>query len=129
MLRSGKVRVLVATDVAARGLDVRGVQHVINFDCPHGIDDYVHRIGRTGRAGHMGFATAFFSSKDRGLATPLLKTLQSAKQDIPAWLQQLGVTSHSSRGRQGPIGRGRGGRGGYQGGGGGARGRQQRRRR
>ena len=48
---------MVATDVAGRGLDVKGVTHVINFDCPKGIDDYTHRIGRTGRAGADGLAT------------------------------------------------------------------------
>jgi ATP-dependent RNA helicase DDX3X len=58
----------VATDVAARGLDIPHVTHVINFDLPSDIDDYVHRIGRTGRAGKKGLATAFFTQKDAGLA-------------------------------------------------------------
>jgi ATP-dependent RNA helicase DDX3X len=66
--RSGKCRILVATDVAARGLDIPHVTHVINYDLPKDIDDYVHRIGRTGRAGKKGLATAFFTDDDFGLA-------------------------------------------------------------
>lgn len=65
--RSGKCRILVATDVAARGLDIPHVTHVINYDLPKDIDDYVHRIGRTGRAGKKGLATAFFTDDDFGL--------------------------------------------------------------
>jgi superfamily II DNA/RNA helicase len=63
--RTGKVRLLVATDVAARGIDVLSISHVINFDAPNTLDDYIHRIGRTGRAGGKGFAFSFFSYKDR----------------------------------------------------------------
>ena len=63
-LRSGAVRILVATDVAARGIDVASISHVINFDLPKVAEDYVHRIGRTGRAGAMGTAISFASSDD-----------------------------------------------------------------
>ncbi len=63
-LRSGGLRVLVATDVAARGIDVAAITHVINFDLPKFAEDYVHRIGRTGRAGASGIAVSFASSKD-----------------------------------------------------------------
>ena len=66
----------MATDVAARGLDIPHVTHVINFDLPSDIDDYVHRIGRTGRAGKKGLATAFFTDKDMSLAKPLGELLQ-----------------------------------------------------
>ena len=63
-MRSGAIRVLVATDVAARGIDVAGISHVINFDLPKFAEDYVHRIGRTGRAGSQGIAVSFASGKD-----------------------------------------------------------------
>ncbi|MCM2359014.1 MAG: DEAD/DEAH box helicase [Geobacteraceae bacterium] len=64
-MRRGKVRLLVATDVAARGLDVTGISHVINFDLPKFAEDYVHRIGRTGRAGAAGVAISFASLNDQ----------------------------------------------------------------
>ncbi|WP_431860888.1 DEAD/DEAH box helicase [Azospirillum sp.] len=65
-LRDGRVRLLVATDVAARGIDVRDITHVINFDLPRNPEDYVHRIGRTGRAGAEGVAISFATRTDRG---------------------------------------------------------------
>ncbi len=63
-MRHGKIRLLVATDVAARGIDVTGISHVINFDLPKFAEDYVHRIGRTGRAGDSGIAISFASRND-----------------------------------------------------------------
>jgi superfamily II DNA/RNA helicase len=63
-MRRGAIRLLVATDVAARGLDVNGVSHVINFDLPRFAEDYVHRIGRTGRAGANGIAISFVSNSE-----------------------------------------------------------------
>ncbi len=63
--RAGRVRVLVATDIAARGIDVDGISHVINFDFPHVPEDYVHRIGRTGRAAAIGEAISFVTPEDR----------------------------------------------------------------
>ena len=63
-LRRGQVRILVATDVAARGIDVAGISHVINFDLPKFAEDYVHRIGRTGRGGASGIAVSFASNRD-----------------------------------------------------------------
>ena len=64
--KSGKVRVLVATDIAARGIDVDGISHVVNFDFPHIVEDYVHRIGRTGRAQAIGDAISFVSPDEIG---------------------------------------------------------------
>ena len=61
--KSGAVRVLVATDIAARGIDVDGISHVVNFDFPMHPEDYVHRIGRTGRAQAIGDAISFVTSR------------------------------------------------------------------
>ena len=96
--RSGRTPILVATDVAARGLDIPHVTHVINFDLPTDVDDYVHRIGRTGRAGKKGLATAFFTDKDSGMAKPLAELLQASalalllNQTFVGWclLKELG---------------------------------------
>ncbi|KAG4177558.1 hypothetical protein ERO13_A11G314800v2 [Gossypium hirsutum] len=84
--KSGKTPILVATDVAARGLDIPHVAHVVNFDLPNDIDDYVHRIGRTGRAGKTGLATAFFNESNLSLARALAELMQEANQEVPAWL-------------------------------------------
>jgi ATP-dependent RNA helicase RhlE len=70
--RSGHARVLVATDIAARGIDVDGVTHVINFELPHEPESYVHRIGRTARAGNSGIAVAFCDASER----PLLRDIE-----------------------------------------------------
>jgi superfamily II DNA/RNA helicase len=80
--RSGRTPILVATDVAARGLDIPHVTHVINFDLPSDIDDYVHRIGRTGRAGKKGLATAFFCEKDSAMANKLVEVMTEANQEV-----------------------------------------------
>jgi ATP-dependent RNA helicase RhlE len=65
--KAGKVKVLVATDIAARGLDIEDLPHVVNFDLPHVAEDYVHRIGRTGRAGATGQALSLVAAEDRPL--------------------------------------------------------------
>ncbi len=72
----GKARVLVATDVAARGLDVSNIAHVVNYDLPNGSDDFVHRIGRTGRAGATGVATTFITPLEKGDAKKLERELK-----------------------------------------------------
>ncbi|CAJ1944502.1 unnamed protein product [Sphenostylis stenocarpa] len=91
--KSGMTPILVATDVASRGLDIPHVAHVINFDLPRDIDDYVHRIGRTGRAGKSGLATAFFSDKNSPMAKALVGLLQEANQEVPSWLNQFAECS------------------------------------
>jgi len=96
--RMGRMRVLVATSVASRGLDIKGVSHVINYDLPNDIDDYVHRVGRTGRVGHPGRATSFFNTEtDRGIASDLVKVLKESQQEVPKWLEDeaLGKSAYS----------------------------------
>lgn len=88
--RGGKADVLVATDVASKGLDFPNIQHVINFDMPKEIEDYIHRIGRTGRSGKTGVATSFINrdSKEEFLLD-LKSLLKEAKQRIPPMLEVL----------------------------------------
>lgn len=86
--KSGHTPILVATDVAARGLDIPHVAHVVNFDLPNDIDDYVHRIGRTGRAGKSGLATAFFNENNSSMARSLAELMQESNQEVPAWLSR-----------------------------------------
>lgn len=109
--KRGVNRVLVATSVAARGLDIDEVKHVINYDLPAEIDDYVHRIGRTGRAGHSGIATSYFSSGDEKLAKDVLQLLTENNQEVPPFLY-LYSSMKSMRGGKRRPGGGRGYRGG-----------------
>lgn len=106
--RSGRTPILVATAVAARGLDIPNVTHVVNYDLPSDIDDYVHRIGRTGRAGNTGNSTAFFNRGNRNIVRDLVELLREANQEIPHWLET--VAHESSFGGTTFRGRGRGGR-------------------
>ena len=84
--RDGKVNILVASDVAARGLDIKGVSHVFNFDAPWHPDDYVHRIGRTGRAGAKGVAFTFVTNEDAEAIDNIQKLIGTkiAYADLPA---------------------------------------------
>ncbi|KAF7323926.1 hypothetical protein MKEN_00614100 [Mycena kentingensis (nom. inval.)] len=111
--RTGRTPILVATAVAARGLDIPNVMHVINYDLPSDIDDYVHRIGRTGRAGNTGVSTAFFNRGNKNIVRELVELLREANQDIPSWLETV---AHESAFGSSYRGRGRGGRGGSRGG-------------
>ena len=86
-MRRGGIRLLVATDVAARGLDVNGVSHVINFDLPRFAEDYVHRIGRTGRAGATGIAISFASAGERNY-------LERIERFIGKKLPELQIAGH-----------------------------------
>ncbi|KAJ8004673.1 hypothetical protein DPEC_G00138760 [Dallia pectoralis] len=101
--RSGRCPILVATAVAARGLDISNVKHVINFDLPSDIEEYVHRIGRTGRVGNLGLATSFFNDKNSNITKDLLDILVEAKQEVPSWLESLGYENP----HKGNMGRGR----------------------
>ncbi|KAI3472114.1 hypothetical protein Pfo_029602 [Paulownia fortunei] len=100
--KSGNTPILVATDVAARGLDIPHVAHVINFDLPNDIDDYVHRIGRTGRAGKTGLATAFFNENNMSLAKSLADLMKEANQEVPDWLTRFASrASYGGKSRHG----------------------------
>jgi probable ATP-dependent RNA helicase DDX4 len=97
--KTGKCKIIVCTSVAARGLDISDVKHVINVDLPQSIDEYVHRIGRTGRCGNIGKSISFFdptSDKDRKLARGLVRILMQAKKDIPDWLNSIAEDTHGS---------------------------------
>jgi len=106
--RCGRSPILVATAVAARGLDIPNVKHVINFDMPSDVEEYVHRIGRTGRMGNLGLATSFFNEKNRNLTKDLVELIVESNQELPQWLESLGMESRSFGGGK-P--RGRGGKG------------------
>ena len=73
--KTGRCSVLVATDVAARGLDVKGVAHVVNMDLPRSFEDYVHRIGRTGRAGMSGRSTSYYTDRDSFIVAQIKRAL------------------------------------------------------
>ncbi|GFQ89997.1 putative ATP-dependent RNA helicase an3 [Trichonephila clavata] len=87
--RTGRTPILVATAVAARGLDIPNVKHVINFDLPSDVEEYVHRIGRTGRVGNLGLATSFFNEKNRNMAVDLVELITETRQELPDWLAAL----------------------------------------
>lgn len=80
--RSGSSNIMVATDVAARGLDIKDITLVINYDFPNTIQDYIHRIGRTGRAGSTGTAISYFTMNDKKLIEKLIQTMKDANQYV-----------------------------------------------
>ena len=88
LFSSGEVPILIATDVASRGLDFPNVSYVFNFDMPKNIEDYIHRIGRTGRVGNKGTAISFFNSKNASIASELVNILNKMNQEVPEFLYQ-----------------------------------------
>ncbi|XP_063238905.1 probable ATP-dependent RNA helicase DDX5 [Bacillus rossius redtenbacheri] len=115
--RNGKAAILVATDVAARGLDVEDVKFVINFDYPSSSEDYVHRIGRTGRSQKTGTAYAFFTPSNAKQANDLISVLQEANQVVNPKLHEMADMARSggfgrSRNRWSRPSNDRGGRAG-----------------
>ncbi|ODO06179.1 ATP-dependent RNA helicase DBP2-A [Cryptococcus wingfieldii CBS 7118] len=121
--KSGRSPIMLATDVASRGLDVRDIGYVINYDFPNNCEDYIHRIGRTGRAGKTGTSYTYFTTENSKSARELVQILRESKAVIPPELEEMalygGRGSGGGRGRGGRGGgRGRGGFGGGRGGGG-----------
>jgi len=88
MFRLGKVKILVASNAAARGLDVKDINCVINYDFPQDIETYVHRIGRTGRAGQKGFSLSYWNSSNSRLARDLISILKETNQEIPSFITE-----------------------------------------
>jgi len=106
--RNGESPILIATDLASRGIHIDDINFVVNYDFPHTIEDYIHRIGRTGRAGKKGTAISFFEeSRDCRVAKPLLKHLERGDQDVPRKLERLAKQfgGSSKRKRTGVIGK------------------------
>jgi ATP-dependent RNA helicase DBP3 len=101
--KAAKQSPLIATDVASRGLDVKDVELVINYTFPLTIEDYVHRIGRTGRGGKKGLAVCFFCPESKGVqdekshAGDLAKVLRDAKQPVPEALEKISNTSGGNK--------------------------------
>ncbi|KAJ1259787.1 hypothetical protein BS78_10G182900 [Paspalum vaginatum] len=108
--RSGTTPIMVATNVASSGLDVPNVAHVINYDLPKSIEDYVHRVGRTGRGGEAGTATAFFAESNHPLAKGLVELMTNANRSVPEWLLEYaarpcyGGSHYGARGQRGSGG-------------------------
>ncbi|KOS21181.1 ATP-dependent RNA helicase DBP2 [Escovopsis weberi] len=107
--KTGKSPIMVATDVASRGIDVRNITHVLNYDYPNNSEDYIHRIGRTGRAGANGTAITFFTTDNQKQARELVNVLQEAKQQIDPRLAEMARYGGGGGRGYGGYGRGRGG--------------------
>lgn len=103
---TGRARIMVATDVAARGIDIPNVGHVINMDLPTDVDSYIHRIGRTGRAGRRGIATSFWNESNEPFLIALLAHLRKTQQPIPDGLEDF--AQHVAQQRRSGNSRGRG---------------------
>ncbi|KAF7168333.1 hypothetical protein CNMCM5623_001341 [Aspergillus felis] len=116
--KAGKSPIMVATDVASRGIDVRDITHVLNYDYPNNSEDYIHRIGRTGRAGAKGTAITFFTTENSKQARDLVTILTEAKQQIDPRLAEMVRYSGGGGHGRGGYGRWGGGRGGGRGRGG-----------
>jgi len=96
-LKDGYIQLLVATDVAARGLDIKGVTLVVNYDLPNNTEDYVHRIGRTGRAGAKGFAVTLATDRDAFKVAGIVDVMKKSNQVVPPELEQLAASGGGGR--------------------------------
>ena len=93
MVDIDKFKVLVATDLAGRGLDVEGIKMVVNYDCPKSIETYVHRAGRTGRAGRQGTAVTLLTTGDEHIFYDLVTYLKNNDQSVPPELENHPLAS------------------------------------
>lgn len=120
-IKKGEVMILIATDVASRGIDIGDITHVVNYDFPRNIEEYVHRVGRTGRAGRTGTSLSFFTREDWGSAGELINILEEADQVVPDELREMKKRFDSMKERRDKERSmyGGGGGGGRRGGGGG----------
>ncbi|KAG9337986.1 hypothetical protein JZ751_027323 [Albula glossodonta] len=111
--KDGRVRILVATDLASRGLDVHDITHVFNYDFPRNVEEYVHRVGRTGRAGRSGASVTLVTRGDWKMAAELIHILERAGQTVPEELVMM-AERYEKHQREREMGapRGRGGGGG-----------------
>ncbi|KAG5459198.1 MAG: P-loop containing nucleoside triphosphate hydrolase protein [Olpidium bornovanus] len=100
--KSGVTQIVIATSVAARGLDVKGLGLVINYECPNHLEDYVHRVGRTGRAGQKGTAYTFVTPDQDRYAVEVAKALKISGQDVPPDLAAL-VTGFQEKVKSGQV--------------------------
>lgn len=128
-IKSGEVRLIIATDVASRGLDIDDITYILNYDFPSNAEEYVHRVGRTGRAGRTGKSITFFTREDWRHAQELIDILSKSSAEIPETLVQMAEryqvwldkkrAEDEAAAAMGGGGRRGGGRGGFGGGGGG----------
>jgi len=91
--KSGRSPVLAATDVAARGLDIKGVKMVINFDAATNAEDHVHRIGRTGRAGQKGYAVALISDRDAHALRGIIEVMKRTNQEVTPEIERMAANA------------------------------------
>lgn len=117
-LRNGEVNILIATDVASRGIDINDITVVINYDFTKDIEEYVHRVGRTGRAGKTGLAITLMTRRDWGKAKELVELMEKSGQGVPQELQDMATRYEAKKERERAEGGDRpfrGGRGGGRG--------------
>ena len=97
--RTGKVWVLIATELMARGMDFKGVSLVVNYDFPTSVSSYVHRIGRTGRAGRAGEAVTFFTEGDVEQLRAIANVMKASGCEVPEWMLKLKPLKKAKRRR------------------------------
>ncbi|XP_063702858.1 probable ATP-dependent RNA helicase DDX43 [Culicoides brevitarsis] len=123
-IKEGYVKILVATDVASRGIDIEDITHVVNYDFPRNIEEYVHRVGRTGRAGRSGVSLSLVTRSDWGSMMELIDILEEANQEVPTEIRNMAERFKEMKQRREDektsFGMGGGGGGRFGGGGGGS---------